>query len=425
MKRLAVVLTVALIMCVLPMASAVSANSVGPSWIWGTDPASTDKELVLLDAWTGTEYARLALPGDPSGDTELALAGESAQLYYVNGDDSDATVYRLNPQDGSTLGTVTITGGWDVDGIGNYGGGGGYLYTSGCGAEDLHRYSAAGGGPTFYWSNVDDPQAVGGDDTGRIFTTSYNGTHHRIAEVDPVNGPFVDPLNIFDSPSQSVVGMAFDGTYLYVSDTNNMLYILDPDDGTVENSLDLGYTLYALAVTEVIPPAIEVEKVVDSFTDPDGDEIVELNEAWTWTWNITITNVSESPINNVVLKDNLGGDLKLISVDANASGNPVAVVKPAGKKVTATFDGVVIEWTGKTAKVHWSYDGIDDLASGASYTFQLTVGTDVNPGNKQQYTSTGEKIQNSGATAKGLIADLYEVEGVSDPLSVMVYEQDG
>lgn len=351
------------------------------------------------------------------------MAGDSAQLYYVNGDDSDATVYRLDPQDGSTLGTVTITRGWDVDGIGNHGDGGGYVYTFGCGADDLHRYSATGGAPTFHWSDVVDPQAVGGDNTGRIFTTSYNGTHHRIVEVDPLTD--VAPLNTFDSPSQAVVGMAYDGTNLYVSDTNDMLYIVDPDDGAVLNSIDLGYTLYALAVTDVIPLAIEVEKVVDNFTDPDGDEIVELNEAWTWTWEITVTNNSPLTINGIVLKDNLGGDLELISVDANASRDPVAVVKPPGEKMTDTSDGVDIQWIGKTAKVHWSYDGIGDLASGASYTFRLTVGTDVNPGNKQQYTSTGEEIQNSGATAGGLLDGLYEVEGVSDPLSVMVYEQDG
>jgi len=421
MKKLAVVLTVALVISILPMASAVSANSVGPSPIWGIDPSSTDQELVLLDAWTGTEYARLALPGDPSGDTELALAGGSNQLYYVNGDDSDATVYRLDPQDGSTLGTVTITGDWDVDGIGYYGGGGGYLYTSGCAAKDLHRYSAAGGGPTFYWSDVYDPQAVGGDDTGRIFTTSYNGTHHRIAEVDPVNGPYVAPLNIFDSPSQSVVGMAYDGTNLYVSDTNDMLYILDPDDGTVLNSKDLeDYTLYALAASALLI----VEKEAVSFEDPDGDEIVELNEAWNWTWEITVTNNSPLPINGVVLKDNLGGDLMLISVDADNSGNPVAAPSPPGTKKKkdneVDVDGATVSWSGKTQKVHWSYI-IGDLASGASYTFELTVGTDVNTGGQQCYTSTGEKIQNSGATAKGLLDGLYEVEGVSDPLSVIVY----
>ena len=277
MKRLAVVLSVALIISVFPMASLVSANG-GPSQIWGIDPTSADQELVAIDAWTGTQYGAIALPGDPSGDTELALAGDSTQLYYVNGDDDDSTVYVLDPTDGSTLGTLTITGGWDVDGLGYYNEGTGYLYTSGCLALDMHRYLATGGGPTFFWSDAYMPQAVGGDDTGRIFTTHYDGEDYVIVEVDPVN--YVPVINTFAAPSQDIVGMAYDDTYLYVSDTNDMLYILDPDDGTILNSLDLGYTLYALAISGLPTDLVNVEKewsytnVVFAYDD-DGDGLYD------------------------------------------------------------------------------------------------------------------------------------------------------
>lgn len=279
-------LVLVMIATILSMA-AVSADPQ-PSWVWGIDPASTGNELVLLDAWTGTEYARFALPTISSDDTEQGLAGESAQLYYVNGDDDDSTVYLLDPTDGSTLGTVTLNEGWDVDGLGNYGGSAGYLYTSGCTVDDMHRYPAVGGWPTYYWSTIYDPKAVGGDDTGRIYTYGQLGEFGpwRIAQIDPVNN--VAPLNTFISPSEDVVGMAYDGTNLYVSDTSNMLYILNRDDGTVLNSLDLGFTLYALAVTEVLPPTLVLEKDyrytdvcfendLDGLIDcPDGTSLGEL-----------------------------------------------------------------------------------------------------------------------------------------------------
>jgi hypothetical protein len=103
---------------------------------------------------------------------------------------------------------------------------------------------------------------VGGDNSGRVYTTNEESLVHEIVEIDPLikHQPL---LNIFTSPSQEIVGMAFDGMYLYVSDTNDMLYILDPDDGTVLNSLDLGFPLYALAANNLLFLAEQIQDILD------------------------------------------------------------------------------------------------------------------------------------------------------------------
>ena len=146
-----------------------------------------------------------------------------------------------------------------IDGIGYYANGDSYLYTSGCSVEDAHRYVASdGSGPEFYWSNVYDPRAMAGDNGGLIFTFSRTSQDTfnpdgpwGIYEIDPLSN--IDATWFADSPSDDIVGMAYDGTYLYLSDTNNMLYTMN-NSGMLINTLDLvDYSLYALASTEGTP----------------------------------------------------------------------------------------------------------------------------------------------------------------------------
>lgn len=222
-----------------------------PDLVWGVNPSSSGAELVNINPITGAINTSFALPGISTTDTEIGLAGWSNALYYVNSDVSSNLVTVINPANGSTINTFNVSQDWEIDGLGYYAHvGGAYLYTSGCSVEDMHRYNAADGAdPQFFWSDAYDPQAVGGDNGGRIFTysTTEAGGQWGIYEVNPL----VDsPLTWFsDSPSDSVVGMAFDGDYLYVSSTDGMLYTLD-SSGNLFNTLDLGYNLYALASTE-------------------------------------------------------------------------------------------------------------------------------------------------------------------------------
>jgi hypothetical protein len=212
--------------------------------IFGVD--MDNLEIVYLNSQSGLEVARFAVPDSASASTsddDIGLAGSlSGQLYYCNGDVAPGTVYVLDTGDGSVLTTVTLTGGWNVNGLG-YESGAAALFTSGCGALDMHKYPAGGGGPTFYWGDVYVDNAVGGDDHGRVFAAQL-GTGD-IVEVSPSVSSM---LNVVDVDLDGdIVGMAYDGTNLYASTTAGMLYTLDPDDGSVLNALDLGYTLDALA----------------------------------------------------------------------------------------------------------------------------------------------------------------------------------
>ena len=100
-------------------------------------------------------------------------------------------------------------------------------------------------------------RAVAGDNGGRIFSfakATSGSPSFEIFEIDPVVNQA--PLNSFPAPSQNIVGMAFDGQYLYAADTSGTLYTLNPSNGSVLNSVNVGFTLYALASTEgsPIPP---------------------------------------------------------------------------------------------------------------------------------------------------------------------------
>ena len=242
------------ICAVLGLVLAVSGTSY--ALVWGVNPGATGNELENLNPFTGVVDQSWALPGISSTDMEIGLAGWSNALYYVNSDVSAANVFVIDPTTGLTSDTFSITGGWEVDGLGFWSGAeGDFLYTSGCSVLDMHRYNAADGSvPTFYWSDAYDPRSVAGDNGGRIFTYAQAGNAWGIYEVDPL----VKSANVTyfaDSPSDSIVGMAFDGTYLYLSDLDNKLYTMD-GSGAVVSTVNLGYTLYALASTEGVPAPV-------------------------------------------------------------------------------------------------------------------------------------------------------------------------
>ena len=240
-----------------------------PSLIWGIDPTNTtgQGELLNIDPWTGAVSQGYSLPASSFLDSDqgVGLAGWTDQLFYINGDNDPGKVYVIDPGTGNTDNTYNISGGWYVTGLGYWSGApGSWLYTCGCSVADMHRYDAAdGANPEFFWSTVYDSKAVAGDNGGRIFSfakASSQDTDFDIYEINPLVN--TGPLNSFAAPSQDIRGMAFDGQYLYASDTGNNLYILDPDSGAVLNTVVLNYTLYALASTEGIPPIPEPGSLV-------------------------------------------------------------------------------------------------------------------------------------------------------------------
>jgi hypothetical protein len=238
--------------------AAAAAVQAQPSLIWGIDPTNStgQGELLNIDPSNGNVIQGFSLPGISSTDDDVGLAGWTDELFYINGDDSLSLVTVIDPADGTTNRTFNISGGWFVTGLGYWAGPeGSWLYSCGCEVGDMHRYVAAdGSSPEFFWSTVFDSKAVAGDNGGRIFSFARANSQDPdfdIYEIDPLVN--TGPLNSFAAPSQTIRGMAFDGQYLYASDTSNNLFTQDPNSGTLLNTVQLGYTLWALASTEGSP----------------------------------------------------------------------------------------------------------------------------------------------------------------------------
>lgn len=233
---------------------ACASASYASSNIWGVRSDLTGSQLVNLDPWTGAIKTSFDLPAGSIGvgNTNIGLAGWKNELFFSDGDINRAKVWVLSPADGSVIRSFSVSGGWNVNGLGYYetSGGTAYLYTSGCSAGDMHRYQATdGSGPTYYWGgSVQVRQAVGGDAGGRIFAFESDAAH--IVEVDPLTSASKGTI---PSPSSTIVGLAFDGAYLFASDTNKNLYILDPDTGSIVNTVQTEAIFYGLGSTEGAP----------------------------------------------------------------------------------------------------------------------------------------------------------------------------
>jgi hypothetical protein len=229
--------------------AAASAHAVS---VWGVNPGAPN-ELVNLDPFTGTvnqsfDLGALVTPNS----TEVGLAGWSNNtLFYTDAAVANGKIYSLSAANGSVLGSYTVSGGWEIDGLGYFSNGiDAWLYTSGCSVDDVHRYNASNGAaPQFYWSNVSNPLSMAGDNGGKIFTVGSTaaGVAAAIYQIDPFAD--IDATFFAATPSQTVVGMAYDGTYLFLSDTAGKLYTMN-NAGELINTLDLGYVLYALGSTE-------------------------------------------------------------------------------------------------------------------------------------------------------------------------------
>ncbi|MHA2070022.1 MAG: hypothetical protein ACXABY_37125, partial [Candidatus Thorarchaeota archaeon] len=198
--------------------------------------------------------------------------------------------------------------------------------------------------------------------------------------------------------------------------TNSLDSILDSFIG-----LDLGPVLY-------------VDKWLFEQADQgDGDGILEVGEEWWFNVVIEVHNISGVAIEEVLLKDNIAGDLLAFRYGHPGSGGWIDVPVPTekSKKDNIWTDGfITIEWTGKTKKAHVYFD-LGSLDPGQATFVQLWLITDINTGTgkgkkagHQEYTSPGLTELNSGATAKGLIEGWLEVEAESASIEVDVQPQD-
>lgn len=122
------------------------------------------------------------------------------------------------------------------------------------------------------------------------------------------------------------------------------------------------------------------------YTD-DCDGVVEVGEeAWWWFTIRVQNNMKDTTMYNVVVTDNLGGELEV---------NDQGYCDYWKGKLTITLRG-------ETEKVSFKWE-IGDLAPGEEAHLHLKVSTDINPGGHQSYTSPGEKQLNSGAVLKFMV----------------------
>lgn len=112
-----------------------------------------------------------------------------------------------------------------------------------------------------------------------------------------------------------------------------------------------------------------------------------------------------------------GGDVEINGDD----NNPEGYLDTNGVEITGTAKGnFYIFWTGSSVKAHLKWE-IGNMNAGTTTRIYVIVSTDTNPAGKQEYTSGGRHVLNSGATVKARIAATgRRVSAVSNTIVIEV-----
>lgn len=226
------------------------------------------------------------------------------------------------------------------------------------------------------------------------------------------------------------------------SSTNYLNVVLDTLTDPHHNGYYPSWGTFQITKIEITGVPSVTKELVDAVEDanvpPGTVGILDLNERWEFTMDITVTNDTSENITSVMVKDNFGGDLELVSTDiADDAELPDTTWTPGTSKkkkenyLSDNTGNVTVSWSGKTQKVHLSWD-VGDLEPGDSATLTVVVATDMNTGKNdkfpeghQEYTSGDEHCLNSGATATGFVtlnSGVWEVSDTSDEICVVVGE---
>ena len=181
------------------------------------------------------------------------------------------------------------------------------------------------------------------------------------------------------------------------------------DTGDVDGMIDEA-RIYdrALTAREILQLAsgISIEKeLVDSQNlDDPFDTTVDQNEDWQFVMKITVTNNSDTTLDDLLLIDGLPGDLEL--------GDDTSALKGGGApcpdtELDETTGTATATPTGNSAKCHVTWD-IGSLDSGDSAMLTMNTSTDTNPRGLrkpgkdgqsfQEYTGPGPYCINQGGT---------------------------
>ncbi|MCA9170490.1 MAG: pre-peptidase C-terminal domain-containing protein, partial [Planctomycetales bacterium] len=176
--------------------------------VWGVQPSTGN--IVLLDPLTGRQFSAFPAPGQllPT-HTQIGLSTtkQGTELLYVNSDDAPGRIYRLDARTGELLEMRPFSGA----GVTGLAADRGHLFIAE--ASPLHRLTVASDERQTRWANDEVATALAGDDTGRAFGLFADGT---LREFDPVQSPS-ELLWSWPAPANDIVGLSFDGTYLYAS----------------------------------------------------------------------------------------------------------------------------------------------------------------------------------------------------------------
>jgi len=120
------------------------------------------------------------------------------------------------------------------------------------------------------------------------------------------------------------------------------------------------------------------------------------------TWWIHFEITAYSAMEQVVVTDNLGGELGIVL--------PEYLITQGHTHVT---------YFGATQKVHLLWD-VGNLNPGDHVELIIEIYTDLNPGGQQEYTSPGCYALNSGATLK-FYYNGVKYSATTDPIIITVY----
>jgi len=167
------------------------------------------------------------------------------------------------------------------------------------------------------------------------------------------------------------------------------------------------------------PPNVKIWKKFLPTSDPPPYQMgIEYH------WDIEIGVSTEVDLKDAKVSDNFGAELKIdeiitptknytftyLDYESKYPTTQAYVSISDGTTITHKLDGIGvtfgktpykfhIEWSGKTHKIHLEWQ-IDNLKAGKTITIIIGISTDLNPGGKQEYTSSCEHCINSGAVLK-------------------------
>ena len=231
-----------------------------------------------------------------------------------------------------------------------------------------------------------------------LTTTVGNGTHTIEFELQVVEVGYED-----SDPLTNIVKVYAPGATPGVD---------DPDDTAESDEI-------------ILSPYDGFSKAIATSTEPDPYN-VPMHTDVHWLLRIEIENIAGDDIitmEDVVVKDNLGGDLEMHLCFSGCDYPGKQLIQPPSPAPE------VSKKSGKTEKLHLSWD-LAVLSDEDLTQLYLEISTDVNPGQKKkdpvgknEYTSDGEHDLNSGATLKFTDPDTgLQLSAHTCPITVTAFD---